>query len=54
MNVPIGNEDLLSAFYRLFYLQFGIQVISEKILSSKGFTCNLRDIMKKIVIILQL
>ena len=43
-NVPIVREDLLKAFCRLFYLQFVLQVISEKTLYSKGFTSNLRDI----------
>ena len=43
-NVSIVGEDLLRARYRLFYLQFYLQVISEKTLCSKGFISNLRDI----------
>ena len=42
-NLPKVGEDLLRAFYRLFYLRFVIQGISEKILCLKGFTSNLRD-----------
>ena len=39
-------SDLLRAIYRLFYLQFCDQVISEKTLCCKGFTSILRDIFK--------
>ena len=38
------GEDLLRAFYRLFFYSFVIQVISEKTLCRKNFTKNLRDI----------
>ena len=40
-NVSIVGEELLRAFYRLFYLQ----VVSEKTLGSQGFTSNLRHIL---------
>ena len=34
--MPIVGKDLLRAFYKLFYYNFVIQVISEKALCSKG------------------
>ena len=45
--MPINGEDFLRAFYRLFYLQFcDLSDLWEKTLCSKGFTSNLRDILK--------
>ena len=43
-NVPIVGEDLLRAFYRLFYLQFCDSIDQWKTLYREGFTSNLRDI----------
>ena len=42
--VSIVSEDLLRAFYRLFYLQFRDSDISEKTLCNNSFTRKLRDI----------
>ena len=43
-NVHILGEDLLRAFYKLFYLLFCVHVINEKTLCRKDFTRNLREI----------
>ena len=50
-NVCIVEEDFQMEFCSLFYLQFLIQVISEKTLCSKGFAGNLRGIFYMKVIL---